>query len=115
MFLPWVKPEAPRPPQNRIEVGMGPGHGPGGAPQEPAPPHLPRLLRLGGKGRGQRPESEPAEERAPVHHSITWSARTSNEGGIVRPRPLPDLRLKTSWNLVGCPTGRTSGFAPFRI
>jgi hypothetical protein len=48
-------------------------------------------------------------------HSITRSARTSSDGGMVRPSALAVLRLMTSSNLVGCSTGRSAGLAPFRI
>src|SRR4029450_1043760 len=48
-------------------------------------------------------------------YSMTWSARPSTDGGIVRPRTLAVLRLITSSNLVGCSTGRSAGFAPLRI
>src|SRR6266704_75249 len=46
---------------------------------------------------------------------MTSSARCSNDGGIVRPSALAVLRLMTSSNFVGCSTGRSRGFAPFRI
>ncbi len=48
-------------------------------------------------------------------YSITWSARCGSDGGIVRPRALAVLRLITSSNLVGCSTGRSPSFAPFKI
>jgi hypothetical protein len=48
-------------------------------------------------------------------YSITSSARASNVGGTVRPSALAVLRLMTSWNLVGCSTGRSAGLAPLRI
>src|SRR5262249_10053187 len=46
---------------------------------------------------------------------ITLSARTSTFGGIVRPICLAVFRLMMNANLVGCSTGRSAGFAPFRI
>ncbi len=46
---------------------------------------------------------------------ITRSALTSTLGGIVRPICLAAFRLITNSNLVGCSTGRSAGFAPFRI
>src|SRR5262245_65285642 len=51
------------------------------------------------------------------HHAywITSSARTRRDGGIVIPRALAVLRLMTSWNVVGCSTGRSAGLVPFRI
>jgi hypothetical protein len=48
-------------------------------------------------------------------HSITSSARARINGGIVRPSALAVLRLTTSSNVVGCWTGRSAGFSPFRI
>src|SRR5262249_59128188 len=45
-------------------------------------------------------------------HSMSGSACSSTEDGIVRPRALAVLRLITSANLVGCSTGRSAGFAP---
>src|SRR6266508_1416316 len=46
-------------------------------------------------------------------HSITRSARSRSDGGIVRPRAFAVLRLMTSSNLVGCWTGRSEGLAPY--
>jgi len=48
-------------------------------------------------------------------HSITSSTRDRNDSGIVSPSALAVLRLTTSWNLVGCWTGRSAGSPPFRI
>ena len=48
-------------------------------------------------------------------HSITSSARSSTDCGIVRPSAFAVLRFMTNSNLVGCSTGRSAGFAPFRI
>ena len=75
--------------------------------------NLPALLRLDAERRGKQPER--AEEGAAVHHSITWSARWSSDGGIVSPSAFAVLRLITSSNFVGCSTGRSPGFAPRRI
>src|SRR5260370_38765097 len=47
-------------------------------------------------------------------HSITSSARPSNEGGTVSPRALAVLRLITSSNLTGCSIGKSAGFSPFK-
>jgi hypothetical protein len=46
-------------------------------------------------------ESTSVGGRGDRTHSITWSARCSSDGGIVRPRALAVLRLMTSSNLVG--------------
>src|SRR5262249_13645377 len=46
---------------------------------------------------------------------ITWSGRCKTDGGIVSPMAFAVLRLTTSSNSVGCSTGRSAGFAPFRI
>ena len=56
------------------------------------------------------------ETHAPQQgYSITSFARTSKEGGTVRPSALAVLRLITSSNLVGCSTGRSEGLVPLRI
>ena len=46
---------------------------------------------------------------------ITLSAWKRSVGGMVRPSALAVLRLITSSNLIGRSTGRSAGFAPFRI
>ena len=46
---------------------------------------------------------------------ITLSALTNTLGGIVRPICFAALRLIINSNFVGCSTGRSAGFAPFRI
>ena len=48
-------------------------------------------------------------------YSITRSARTSTDCGIVRPSALAVLRLITSSILVGCSIGKSPGLAPLRI
>jgi hypothetical protein len=48
-------------------------------------------------------------------HSITSSARKMTDGGIVSPSALAALRLTTSSNLTGRSTGKSAGFAPFKI
>jgi len=76
----------------------------------------PRLLLRLLRPRRERPRRRAAEQRdelAPPH-SITSSARASSMGGTSRPRALAVLRLITSSNFVGCCTGKSTGFAPFR-
>jgi hypothetical protein len=46
---------------------------------------------------------------------ITSLAWKRSVGGIVRPSFFAVLRLMTSWNVLGCSTGKSAGFAPFRI
>src|SRR5215471_5906554 len=58
--------------------------------------------------------SEQRDELAALH-SITSSARAMSVGGISSPSDFAVLRLITSWNLVGCSTGRSLGFAPLKI
>src|SRR4029453_13184011 len=48
-------------------------------------------------------------------HWMISSARRRTDGGIVRPSALAVFRLMTSSNLVGCSTGKSAGFAPFKI
>ena len=50
-----------------------------------------------------------------VHHSIKWSARSSNDWGMVKRSAFAVFRLITNSNFVGCSTGRSPGFAPLRI
>ena len=50
-------------------------------------------------------EGDRADEGAPVHHSMIWSARTRMDCGIVRPRAFAVWRLITSSNFVTCSTG----------
>jgi hypothetical protein len=59
------------------------------------PVDSPRLLRLGGERRSDKAECCTGDERSPVDHSITWSARSRSDWGIVRPRALAVLRLAT--------------------
>ena len=62
--------------QERVDergLGLGPDHfgGHGSRTQDPDPVDLARGLGAGGAGHGESPESEAADERAPVHHRIT--------------------------------------------
>ena len=49
------------------------------------------------------------------HHRITRSALTSTFGGIVRPICLAAFRLMMNSNFYRLLTGRSAGFAPFKI
>src|SRR5215510_9583082 len=49
------------------------------------------------------------------HHLISLFARASSSDGIVKPICFAVFRLMTNSNFVGCSTGRSEGFAPFRI
>ena len=64
---------------------------------------------------GERQSGDDELTQSKILHSITSSARASTLGGIVSPSPFAVLRLITSSNFVGCSTGRSAGFAPFRI
>jgi len=63
------------------------------------------------------PATNAAEQRNEIaaFHSITSSARASSVGGISRPSALAVFRLTTNSNFTACWTGRSDGFAPFRI
>src|SRR5262245_45182022 len=77
------------------------------------PPYPVRLLRA----RRERPCNRAAEhrdERAPPH-SITSSARSRIDVDTSMPSALAVLRLTIVPNLVDRSTGRSLGFAPFRI
>src|SRR5215831_8144920 len=75
--------------------------------------HLLALLRA----RRKRPRRRAAEQRDELAlvHSITSSARASSVGGTVRPSAFAVFRLTTNSNFTACWTGRSDGFAPFRI
>ena len=47
-------------------------------------------------------------------HSMTSSARSSSDRGIVSPSAFAAFRLMTSSNFVGCSMGRLAGLAPLR-
>ncbi len=65
--------------------------------------------------RGPAPKPAHRVYRSRPRYSITRSAWRRIVCGIVRPSALAVLRLMTSSNFVGCSTGRSPGFAPFRI
>src|SRR5262245_14931297 len=70
------------------------------------------------RARRQRPRRRAADQRddlATAAHSITSSARTRNDSGIVSPIAFAVLLFTISSNLVACSTGRSAGLAPFRI
>jgi len=74
-----------------------------------------RPVALERRERPRRRAAEQRDELAPIHHSITSSARASRVGGTSSPSALAVLRLITSSNLTGAWTGSSLGFAPFRI
>ena len=53
--------------------------------------------------------------RSNYAYSTTSSAIASTPDEIVRPSVLAVLVLMTSSNLIGCSTGRSAGFSPFKI
>src|SRR6185437_14977118 len=48
-------------------------------------------------------------------YSMTSSAPARIDCGTVSPSAFAVLRLTTNWNLLACSTGKSPGFAPFRI
>src|SRR5215813_8899267 len=69
------------------------------------------------KKQGNR-AAEQRDELAPLHlrgHSMTSSARSKNDSGIVRPSALAVVRLIAKSHLVGCSTGNSAAFVPRRI
>jgi hypothetical protein len=62
----------------------------------------------------RRRSAEQRDELAALH-SITSSARPISGSGTAMPSALAVLRLMISSNLVGCWTGMSAGFSPFRI
>ena len=71
-------------------------------------------LRRGPKRR-QRGGGVDQREELAASHSMTSSARARIDGGTFKPSVSAVLRLTTSWNVVGCSTGRSEGFSPLRI
>src|SRR5262249_8800046 len=85
----------------------------GSRPDVPDTRRLARLLRA----RRERPRGcadDWREERASLHSITSW-AGTSRPGGTVKPSSFAVLILITNSNLVGCCTGNSAGFAPFRM
>src|SRR5262249_55617149 len=64
-------------------------------------PHALGLLRARRNRPTRRRAAKQRHELAALH-SITSSARTRNDSGIVRPSALAVFKLTTSSNLVGC-------------
>jgi hypothetical protein len=60
-------------------------------------------------------EEENASPPAVQRHSMTLSALASTVGEIFSSSALAVLKLITNSNLVGCSTGKSAGFAPFKI
>ena len=86
----------------------------GGEVHEHADPsHRARLLRP----RRERPRRRAAEQRDELapSHSITSSARASSVGGTVRRSMRAVSALMTSSNFDVCTTGKSDGFAPFKM
>ena len=54
-------------------------------------------------------------QASPHGHLITRFARAKTSGGIVRLRALAVFKLISNSNFVGCSTGMSAGFVPFRI
>ena len=92
---------------------------------------LRRLLRVGGQAKRQERGAKSKNRDyflhvfviASIHstsslapsHLITRSARNSTDCGIVRLSAFAVFRLITNSNFVGCSTGRSAGFVPFKI
>src|SRR5437773_5729901 len=91
------------------------------------PWHLCRLLRLSRNAKREEQSAKRDTEEFRVFtvacclvphacfHRITLSARKSTDGGTVSPSCWAVLRLTISSNFVGRSTGKSAGFAPFRI
>src|SRR5262245_55444732 len=64
--------------------------------------------------RGNRRHAAEQRDELAALHSITSSARSRNDSGILRPSALAVVRLTMRSYLVGCSTGRSSGLVPRR-
>src|SRR5215475_2015201 len=51
--------------------------------QDPDPVDLARQLRAGDMGHGENPDCEAADERSPVHQSITSCVRSWSDAGLL--------------------------------
>src|SRR5262245_47051863 len=78
-------------------------------------PHWPRLLRAHRHRPCRRRAPEQRDELAPPDHSLTSSARASTLCGISSLSNFAVLRLITNSKRVGCTTGSSDGFSPFKI
>src|SRR5262249_9957535 len=87
---------------------------------ELAPPH-PAHSRASGnpdttvRGSGSPLSRGRTEFGSPPPHSITSSARSRKESGIVNPIALAAFRFIANSNFVGCSTGRAAGLVPCKI
>ena len=97
---------------DRLHVGAGRQRG---SDHDTHDRYLSRLLGLHGERRRQNVEDNAADERPPVDHWITSSARSRSDDGITRPSALAVFRLIISSSFAGCSIARSPGLAPFRI
>ena len=67
------------------------------------------------KARPQRAQMRVSLISGESGYSITLSALSSTDGGMVRPICFAVFRLMNNSNFVACSTGRSAGFAPFKI
>jgi len=77
-----------------------------------------KRLRPAANRRHSSPTSnspQSGRSRGDAAYSITRSARSSNDCGILMPSVSADLRLTTNWKVVGSSTGRSAGLAPLSI
>jgi len=75
-----------------------------------------KLADAVGRGHdGLRVARGAAPSAAGASHSMTRSARSRTDGGIVTPIVFADFRLTTSSKDFGCSIGSSAGFTPFRI
>jgi hypothetical protein len=61
------------------------------------------------------PDPDRWSDASDLFHRIILSAWNSTCGGIVRPSVFAVCRLMTNSNFIGCSTGMSAGFAPFKI
>jgi len=75
--------------------------------------HFPRTVGVIESAHTDSPIESPASSPLlALAYSITLSARSSSDCGIVTPSAFAVFRLITTSNLVGCSMGRSAGFAP---
>ena len=71
---------------------------------------------LGGGHDGSRHRAGATKDkRPPRHHSTTWSARASSDGGMMTPSAFAVPTFNVRAKRLGSSIGSSLGFAPFKI
>src|SRR5712692_661185 len=107
--------EVAQPPTKGSDARVAGFNGRGRVAEDADARGLLRRLRHNGERCGGEHRTPASKECAPVDHWIISSARSSSDGGIVRPILFAAFKLMMSSNTVGSSTGRPAGWAPLAI